>query len=173
MSNCRNGMILCLVCQIIALFKHQMLSSSHYSSAESFHIFLSVYSYCNFLALCHFIHSLGISSYRCFYSCQQPLKQHHIFYIHCTVNSLSKALHFQLLLHQLDWRIKPKSFSSTVLHKERPQLMEGLSIFPVRNCALTTLVQNWGYWEGVCSFYIVPMNISLWKNHAAGQWSVP
>lgn len=41
-------MILCLVCQIIALFKHQMLSSSHYSSAESFHIFLSVYSYCTF-----------------------------------------------------------------------------------------------------------------------------
>lgn len=134
MSNCRNRMILCLICQIIALFKQQMHSGSHYSSAESFHIFLSVYSYCNFLALCHFICSLGISSYRCSYSCQQPLKQHHIFYRHCTIHSLSKALHFQLLLHQLDWRKKTQIIQFYILHKERLQLIQWLSTFPMWNC---------------------------------------
>lgn len=37
-----------------------------------FHIFMSAYSYCNFLALCC-MHSLRIISYRSSYSCLQPL----------------------------------------------------------------------------------------------------
>lgn len=105
-------------------------------SRQSIHIAI-------FLVLCHFIHSLGINSYRRSDSCQQPLKQHHIFYIHCTVHSLSKALHFQLLLHQLDWRKNPKSFSSAVLHKERLPLIINLSCVKLLpdNC-FANLVQN-------------------------------
>lgn len=143
MLNYRNKMILCLICQIIALLICYMYSGSHCGSAASFKIFLSIYSYCNLLALCHLIHSLGISCYRhriifpIYTALFIHLAKHstlNFFFINQTAGNNPNNSFLQYC------RIKAVIFNTTIRTDFKPLLCE-----TIPDKYFKRLFQNWGY----------------------------